>query len=100
LVFEIEGNIVAASESIKICGITFSKNKVVEYQKNIRDKITKLEQQIVRWLPRYLSVEGKLAIVKTFGLSQLIFALQMCNIEEDEVKKIESIIFRFLWNNK
>jgi exonuclease III len=88
------------SESIKICGITFSNNSAVEYQRNVLDKITKLEKQIVMWLPRHLSVEGKLTIVKTFGLSQLIFSLQMCKIEDYDVNKVESIIYRFLWNKK
>ncbi len=64
------------------------------------NKITKLEKQLVRWLPRGLSVEGKVLIVKTFGLSQIIYSLQMCEIEVREVKAIESVIFKFLWNKK
>ncbi len=98
--FTIDGKIIKSSESIKICGITFSNNTAVEYQNNILQKISKLEKQIVRWLPRALSVEGKLVIVKTFGLSQLIYSLQMCEIKKEDVKRIEGIIFRFLWNKR
>ena len=94
------GKVLKTTETIKICGVTFSCNDTVAYKNNITDKITKLEKQIIRWLPRYLSLEGKLLIVKTFGLSQLIYSLQMCEIKETDTKKIESIIFRFLWNNK
>ena len=90
----------ATSESVKICGVVFSNNKNLAYKSNIKDKILKLEKQIVRWLPRGLSMEGKLLIVKTFGLSQLIYSLQMCKITDEDLKLIEGIIFKFLWNRK
>ncbi len=98
--FSIGNNIVKSSESVKVCGIVFSNNSRVEYQHNVLDKISKLEKQLVRWLPRHLSMEGKLTIVKTFGLSQLIYSLQMCDIKQAEIKHTENLIFRFLWNKK
>ena len=87
-------------ESIKICGITFSNNSVVAYNENVIDKIEKLEKQLIRWLARGLSVEGKILIVKTFGLSQMIYSLQMCNITDRDIINIDRIIFKFLWNKK
>ena len=45
-------------------------------------------------------MEGKILIVKTFGLSQLIYVLQMCEIREQELKSVERTIFKFLWNRK
>ena len=87
-------------ESIKICGITLSNNEECEYKKNVLDKIVKLEQQLIRWLPRCLTVEGKLLIVKTFGLSQLIYSMQMYKFKSTDLNKIEAIIFKFLWNRK
>ena len=96
----IMNKVVKTSESIKICGIVFSNSSTVSYQCNVLDKIVKLEKQIIRWLPRYLSLEGKILIVKTFGLSQLIYSLQMCEIKQLDIKNVENIIFKFLWNNK
>ena len=78
--------LIRTSESIKICGITFLNNSAMAYNKNIVDWIVKLEKQIVRWLPRFLSIERKLTIVKTFGLSQLIYALQMCKVKIEDIK--------------
>ena len=60
-------------EAIKLCGITYSDNEELAYEKNISDKIMKLENQIKRGLWRGLSLEGKILITKTFGLSQLIY---------------------------
>ena len=39
-------------------------------------------------------------IVKTFGLSQLIYFLQSCEIREKELISVERTIFKFLWNKK
>jgi len=97
---ELENNIVSTKESVTICGICFSNNKNIEYQKNILDKIQKMERQLIIWLQRGLSVEGRSLIVKTFGMSQLIYSLQMCNIEANELVEIERMIFKFLWNKK
>jgi len=96
----INGVVINTSEQIKICGIVFSNDTSKAYNSNIKEKIIKLEKQLVRWLPRCLSTEGKILIVKTFGLSQLINSLQMCEIQDDEIKEIESKIFKFLWNKK
>ena len=35
-------------EAIKVCGITYSDNEELAYEKNITDKIMKLENQIKR----------------------------------------------------
>jgi hypothetical protein len=43
-------------------------------------------------------MEGKSLIIKTFGLSQLIYNLQAYNIENEEIVEIERIIFKFLWS--
>ena len=51
------------------------------------------------WKPRNLTFEGKILIVKTFGLSQLIYNLQVHRINEESLKQIERIIFGFVWQS-
>lgn len=96
----IKGKEILTKETIKICGIYFSNNINTAYENNIIDKIEKMERQLIMWLQRALSIEGKILIVKTFGLSQLIYSLQMCQINERELIDIERMIFKFLWNKK
>ena len=55
---------------------------------------------LISWLHRGLSIPGKIVIVNTFGLSQLIYTMQMCNYKALELKRIENMIFKFLWNKK
>jgi len=59
-----------------------------------------MERQLIRWLQRPLSMEGKILITKAFGLSQLIYVLQMCEIKDPELVDIERAIFKFIWNKK
>jgi len=87
-------------ESVKICGITLSNNNEIAYKENVINKITKLEKQLDVWRMRNLTLQGKILIVKTFGISQLIYSFQSTNVKDVELTKIEDIIFRFIWNIK
>ncbi len=43
-------------------------------------------------------MEGKILITKTFGISQLIYSLQTTSIRNEDVKRVENIIYKFIWN--
>jgi hypothetical protein len=45
-------------------------------------------------------MEGKTLIIKTFGLSQLIYNMQAYAFDDEELRNIERIIFKFLWSTK
>jgi hypothetical protein len=92
--------IINESEEVCICGITFSNDFSKAYNKNIIEKIYKLEKQLNLWRCRNLTLEGKILIVKTFGLSQLIYSLMLTSIRKEEILQIENIIYKFIWNNK
>jgi hypothetical protein len=64
------------------------------------DKIDKLEGQLKKWMIRNLTLEGKILIVKTFGLSQLIYNMQCYGILPAELLSIERLIFKFIWSKK
>jgi len=83
---------------LKICGIYFCIDDKEEYNLNVITKIEKLSYKIKSWIPRHLTMEGKALIVKTFGLSQIIYNMQACSFEEKELVNIERIIFKFLWS--
>ena len=83
---------------IKICGLYYSYNKDHEYELNVLEKIKKLSIKIKQWTPRHLTFEGKSLIIKTFGLSQLIYNMQSYGFLKVDLKNIESIIFKFIWS--
>jgi len=87
-------------DSVKICGITFSNDRETAYEHNIRERIDKLKNQLNVWRQRHLTLEGKILIVKTFGLSQVIYALQSTYIKLEDLKRIDVLITKFIWNLK
>jgi hypothetical protein len=89
-----------AVNKVKICGIVFCTDPNVEYEENIMEKINKLEGQLKKWMCRNLTLEGKILIAKTFGLSQLIYNLQCHHILKEDIILVERLIFRFIWSKK
>lgn len=81
-----------------MCGNYLTFDKVERYRLNITDKIDKLKKNLDMWKGRNLSLNGKILIVKTFGLSQLSFVNQFCNMSASDLKKVESICYKFIWN--
>ncbi len=89
---------ISTVEKIKICGLFYCKDLDEEYQLNVSEKIKKLSYKIKLWTHRHLTIEGKALIVKTFGLSQIIYNMQSYGFNDAELITVERIIFRFLWS--
>jgi len=85
-------------KKIKICGLYFCNDNDEEYKLNVSDKIEKLSYKIKLWTPRHLTTEGKILIIKTFGLSQLIYNMQTYEFKQTEIRNTERIIFKFIWS--
>ena len=90
--------IVPILDKLKICGVYYANNNTDEYNLNVMDKIGKLKNQLKKWMVRHLTLEGKVLIVKTFGLSQLIYNMQCYEVRQTELTLIERLIFKFLWS--
>jgi hypothetical protein len=87
-------------ESLKICGIFICSESDEEYKLNVMDKIAKLKSKLKLWKSRRLTMEGKSLVLKTFGISQLIYIMQCVAIKPEQHKQIERFIFNFLWETK
>ena len=86
-------------KKIKICGLYYCTEKEEEHRLNVVEKINKLRDKIRIWSHRHLTMEGKILIVKTFGLSQLIYNMQSYEFMSDDLVTTERTIFKFLWSN-
>jgi hypothetical protein len=86
--------------SLKICGIYFCKDLNEEYEMNVNKKINKLVGNLKIWSSRNLTFEGRSLILKTFGISQLIYNMQCTLFEKSQLKEIERYKFNFIWGTK
>ena len=88
------------SSVIKILGIHISYDKDEMIQRNFVDKILKIKKRLNMWRQRDLTIFGKILILKTFAISQILYVASVLHVPEPILKEIDSIIFDFLWNGK
>ena len=93
-----EGLNISHKQQITICGNCLSLDPSICYKANITDKIAKLCSQLRLWKGRHLTINGKMIILKTFAISQLIFSSQFQVINPKDVRRIEHECYKFLWN--
>ncbi len=84
--------------SITICGIMYSNYPEVAYEFNVLKKIEKLKNKLLAWQFRGLSLGGKITVTNTFGISQLIYSMQVCEYFNSDLRELERFIFGFLWS--
>ena len=63
-------------------------------------KIDKIKRIVDLWKMRNLTYYGKVTIVNSLLISQLIYLATCYNIPETHIKELNKIIFSFLWNSK
>ena len=66
--------------------------------RNVEHVKRKIENQLCQWSKRSLTTLGKILIVKTFGVSQIIYLLQSMTLENVHFKRLNEILYRFIWN--
>ena len=86
---------------LKILGIYFKANLTDITHLNLERKLTIVEKEIAQWNRRYITPIGKIAVIKSLLLSKLVHLfMALPNPSPSYVKKIEQMLFRFLWHNK
>ena len=83
-------------DSIKICGLHLSRQPEADYQRNVMEAINRMENFVIAWKKRNLSLNGRMLAAKTFLLSQIVFQAQVVDIATKEVRKIERLIYSFV----
>ena len=68
---------------------------------NYDAKINSLKTRLALWSYRYLTPYGRVHLVKTEALSQLVYLMTVLpKPNPTSIKSIERIIFNFIWGNK
>ena len=93
------GNINWPLKPIKALGIYFGTNK---RECNILNWDSKLNdcENLIKNLRRKLTFFGKIKVIKTLLLSKFVYLAQTAIIPQDYIKKIDSLIYSFLWHGK
>ena len=82
-------------------GMTFTTKKSNIFQVNLEPKIMNFENCLKQWHHRKLTLKGKITVIKNYALPKLIYVLfSLPNPPQQTIKRIEKIMYNFLWDGK
>ena len=87
-------------ESVLALGIHFSNSKEVSDKLNFHEKLDVLEKALNNWKRRKLTLLGKINIIKSLGISKLIFTASVLPTPEKFCEQVNKITFNFIWDSK
>jgi hypothetical protein len=87
-------------DNFKSLGITFSLNIKSLYFLNYKPKLDLIERTLSCWRARNLSIIGKICVIKTLLLPQLLylFSVLCIKIPKPFFFKLNTLLFKFIWN--
>ena len=83
----------------KTLGIWFSYNKAEMIDLNFNERIGNMKKQLDIWRSRNLSLKGKIVILKTLILPQILFLFNLIYVPKSVLDQIDKLFFSFLWNS-
>ena len=84
-------------EPINALGVFFSYDQASANRLNFGEKILNLEKTLNTWQQRNLTLYGKINIVKTLGISKLIYSALLLPVPDHYIQEINKLIFNFIW---
>ena len=90
--------VITSSDSIKINGIIFQQDTTKREDLNVEKVETAMAAHLRQWSRRHLTLLGKILILKTFAISQVIYLMQTLTLSDNSIKRINNNVYKFLWN--
>ena len=81
-------------------GVLFSTSEINESSINFREKIEKMKKIMSSWSARNLTLLGKIAILKSLVVSQIVYLLSSLPSPPGVIKEINCLLYDFLWDSK
>ena len=86
--------------SFSALGVWFSDSLDVMSDLNFNKCLEKLKCQLNIWQQRDLSLKGKITILKTLGISKIIYLSSLLYVPDWFIEKVNNLFTEFLWNGK
>ena len=85
---------------MRMLGVHVSYNERENNELNFNLKMRKMQTNLDIWRARNLTLFGKLMIIKSLGLSQLVYSASTLNVPRDITSILKTKLLSYLWNNK
>jgi exonuclease III len=84
----------------KYLGVWFSHDYGLQEYKNYRHRVDTITNLLKIWRQRDLSLKGKVIILRSLALSQLIYPMSLLELPKWVVDEVNALFFDFLWSGK
>ena len=89
------------NDSITYLGITFTHHHDDFFRLNYLPKLSRLKKLLLSWSSRDLTPIGRIHIIKSFAISQIVYLLSVLpNPPDTFFNDLNSLFFKFIWGNK
>ena len=86
---------------LKVLGITFANNDADTYDENFECKLKTIQSMMHSWKRRYLTVRGRIVVVKSLLLPKLTHVLiSLPKPPHEFIKRLKTTLFHFIWGGK
>ena len=87
-------------DKVKALGVWLSTNPETTIEANYSEKLTKVKNSLSCWELRRLSLLGKITVLKSLIVSQLVYILSPLPTNHNFIGEINNNFFNFLWDGK
>ena len=88
------------NKPIKTLGVWISNDSGEIPELNFKERISKLKNLLNMWKQRALTLKGKITIINSLALSQIMYICNVLYVSPDIIKEVNDLIFSFLWPKK
>ena len=89
-----------AERKVYALGVWFSTLEQNAFCINFSEKIEKMKNILNSWSARRLTLLGKITIIKSLAVLQIVHVLSSLPTHQGALKEINSLLYDFLWDNK
>jgi hypothetical protein len=94
---EINSGVNLTMGPVNVLGIPVGKNMTNDFWDTL---IAKIKKKLSMWQHRNLSLCGKVQIIKSLGMSKLLFASNFLSVDDSVIRKVENLFYDNLWDGK
>ena len=87
-------------DKVKTLGVWLSTDPVITMKENYNEKLTKLKATLGCWELRRLSLLGKITVLKSLIISQLVYILSPLPTDQTVVNEVNNLCYNFPWDGK
>ena len=85
------------NKPVKCLGIYIGHDHIKCNELNWLPKLKKLESSIETWKSRNLTIFGKVLIIKSLFISQLVYNMTILEVDDNIIKSLNTLLYNFLW---